>query len=104
MMDLKSRVEPLDLKVPVSRLPRMVRIKQNFDPSILDDVTRTVRDQLDQSGLPLRFDGLRIAVAVGSRGITNLQNIVITNVQWLKGRVPLPSLFLQWAAMVELRQ
>jgi hypothetical protein len=89
-MDRKSRVEPLDWKAPDSRLPRMIRIKQSFDAPILANVSRTVRAQLAQSGLPLRLDGLRIAVGVGSRGITNLQDIVITTVQWLKERGAAP--------------
>lgn len=89
-MDLMGRPETLGWNVPGSQLPRMVRIKQNFAAPILANVPQTVRDQLDQSGLPLRLDGRRIAVAVGSRGITHLRDIVGATIQWLKGRGAAP--------------
>src|SRR5579872_6659154 len=65
-------------------LPRMLTIRQSFRRSAPLDVRLTV-----QSQLALKFAGRiapksRIAVAVGSRGIANLGEIILATVQWLR--------------------
>lgn len=74
------------MKLPAVRSPRMVRVRQNFSAPTVDNIPRAVVSQLDRLGPQSRLAGARIAVAVGSRGITNLQQIVRTTVEWLKAR------------------
>jgi hypothetical protein len=51
-------------------LPRMVKIRQRFDDSKLDDPISELKMKLDQSGcVPNIAKGSKVAVAVGSRGI-----------------------------------
>ncbi len=71
---------------PDVQYPRMIRVKQNFYAPVIANVSEAVVAQLDQVGLPFCFDGARIAVAVGSRGITNLEDIVRVTIEWLKLR------------------
>lgn len=71
---------------PEVQYPRMIRVKQNFYAPVIADVSQAVVTQLDQVGLPSCFNGARIAVAVGSRGITNLEDIVRVTIEWLKLR------------------
>jgi hypothetical protein len=68
----------------------MVRVRQNFVAPTVDNVSRTVVSQLDKLGLRSGLAGARIAVAVGSRGISNLQEIVRTTVEWLKAKGAAP--------------
>jgi hypothetical protein len=55
--------------------PRMLVLRQKFSPTPPIDVARTVIRELAPVRSQLR-PGMRVAVAVGSRGITNLQPIV----------------------------
>ena len=71
---------------PEVQYPRMIRVKQNFYAPVIANVSQAVVTQLDQVGLPSCFNGARIAVAVGSRGITNLEDIVRVTIEWLKLR------------------
>lgn len=61
---------------------RLARIRVHLDPPRVDDIAATVREQfrLAQPQLP---PGARIAVAVGSRGISNLPSIVRATVECL---------------------
>ena len=61
-----------DLKRP---LPKMITVRQQFNEEHLEDdeVKNVVRGQLKKDGIrTLVKPGMRIAVAVGSRGIRNL--------------------------------
>jgi hypothetical protein len=68
----------------------MFRIRQNFNPTRVANVPQRVLQQLDQCSLPQSLAGRRIAVAVGSRGITDIVSILTVTVEWLKkhGAVP----------------
>src|ERR1039457_7278801 len=70
--------------------PRMFTIRQNLPRSARTDIRTSVRDQLAQKFTSRITPGARIAVAVGSRGITNLQQIVSLTVGWLKERGTTP--------------
>ena len=71
-----------DLQRP---LPRMYRVRQQFDETRLEDVAGTVRAELAKPEIrALVKPGMRIAVGVGSRGIQNLYTIVETTVNSLK--------------------
>jgi hypothetical protein len=63
--------------------PRMLRLRQKFPVAPRLDVAQTVRDEMAVVGSSLK-PGRRVAVAVGSRGITNLQEIVSAVLQSLQ--------------------
>ena len=70
------------------RLPRMVRIRQIFDNSCIKEPKETILNELNQKGLSgcNNLAGKRIAITVGSRGIPNLSEIVLTTIEWLKDK------------------
>jgi len=65
--------------------PPLFRIRQRFSDSAIDDVPGAVRTELDHSGLRLG-EGRHIAIAVGSRGITDLVAIVKEMVAWVRAQ------------------
>lgn len=68
------------------QFPKLLQLRQKFPPSQPVDIATTLPAQFAESGLLQRLrPGSRIAVAVGSRGITNLAQIVRTVVEVLKG-------------------
>ncbi len=54
-----------------SSFPRMLRLKQQFAGPMLHDVAGAVRETLSGLALPIRL-GQEVALAVGSRGIVNI--------------------------------
>ena len=64
-------------------IPKMVKIRQAFDPGHIDDIEQATRDQILSLGISLK-PGARIAIAVGSRGITNLDRIVKSTVEAIR--------------------
>jgi hypothetical protein len=66
-------------------LPRFVLAEQDFPNRAIPNIPQQVRNELSQSGVIARLPkGTRIAVGVGSRGISNLQLIVKSVVDFLK--------------------
>ncbi len=65
------------------QLPQMIRARQLFQRSAPVDLHQTLATELSKL-LPRIRPGARIAVAVGSRGITNLSMIVSSVVELLK--------------------
>ena len=66
-------------------LPKMHRVRQNFDHTFLEDVEGTVRAQFLRPEIREKIrPGSRVAVAVGSRGISNLPLIVKTTIEEIK--------------------
>ncbi len=63
--------------------PKMFAARQKFPASPLLDIRAVLRDSLANIRSQIK-PGARIAVAVGSRGITNLQTIVASVVELLK--------------------
>jgi hypothetical protein len=57
-----------------NHLPPMLAVRQKFPPSRPLDIRATVQQEFDRARLPIK-PGAQIAVALGSRGITNLQVI-----------------------------
>ncbi|MHB9026886.1 MAG: nickel pincer cofactor-dependent isomerase, group 22 [Armatimonadota bacterium] len=72
-------------------LPELTTIRQRFSDEKLTDIPGTLRGQLDGSGVTLR-PGMQVAIAVGSRGIANLRDIVKETVGWVKARGTQPFL------------
>lgn len=67
------------------RLPRMVRIRQKYDPQRIDDIPAHIRGKmLETLGDPARFAGKRICITAGSRGIPHLDLILRTICDQLK--------------------
>jgi len=65
--------------------PRMLEVRQRFDAPRVDDVAGTVAAELERIGVRGSIGpGETVAVAVGSRGITNLALVVRTLVAVLK--------------------
>jgi hypothetical protein len=76
----------------VSSFPRLVRVKQQFPGPLLHDIPAAVRDALGR--LPLAVEpGQTVALAVGSRGIVNIDTITRACVDYLKGLGARPFVF-----------
>ncbi len=60
------------------QLPRMYRVFQVFDRECVKDITGTIRKEISQVPGIERIGGKQVALAVGSRGISNLPKIVKT--------------------------
>lgn len=65
------------------KLPRMYRVKRLFDSSHITDIPGAVASQVKNFPGISGVEGKRVALAVGSRGISNLQLIVKTVIQVL---------------------
>lgn len=67
------------------KLPGMVGIRQKFDGTHIEEIEKTVRQELEQDKIRERIKpGQSIAVGVGSRGITNLSRIVRETISCLR--------------------
>ncbi|KIL40466.1 hypothetical protein SD70_13520 [Gordoniibacillus kamchatkensis] len=67
------------------RLPNMVPIKQKFQMSKVDDVPGVVEAEFGKTEVRAKIKpGMKVAVAVGSRGIHNLKEIVACVVREIK--------------------
>jgi hypothetical protein len=66
-------------------LPRMVRIKQKFDTSTLYNIAQETKKEINKAGCTDKIQaGMNIAVAVGSRGIADLDIITRQTIDVLK--------------------
>lgn len=67
--------------------PRMLRVTRKFNAPTINNLEKTIRDEIDSvlNKVSLKTGG-KIAVAVGSRGISNLAKIVQTVISELKER------------------
>jgi hypothetical protein len=75
-------------------IPRLVKIRQNFERPSIEDVEAAARDRLRRSGLRESVrPGMSIAIAVGSRGIANQPLVVQLLVSELKARGAAPFIF-----------
>jgi hypothetical protein len=66
-------------------LPRLVRVRRSLDSASIPDAARAVRAELERT-FPAVRPGASIAVAVGSRGITDIRDIVSETVRFLQSR------------------
>jgi len=62
---------------------RLIKVKQRFKRDGIENIEATVRQELHGVGLPIP-KGARIALAVGSRGITNIPIIIRTIAQFIR--------------------
>src|SRR5699024_8275201 len=73
-----SILEELVESIP---MPKMAKVKQTFDESKLEDVTGTLKTELENIKDRIR-PGAKIAIAVGSRGTDKLPEIISTTVEY----------------------
>ncbi len=67
-------------------IPKMIEIRQSFPPSKQIDIPALVAEQFAKAGVLREIrPGMRIAIGVGSRGISNLYDIVKATVEVLAG-------------------
>jgi len=75
-------------------LPRILLVRQHFSDRSIKDIPARVRQTLSEAGFGARLKpGARIAVGVGSRGITNLFTIVKAVVDFWKDQGMQPFIF-----------
>ena len=66
-------------------LPRVLRVRQQFDRTEIADVPAEVRAVLAASGLDRKIKpGMSIAITAGSRGIDRIVEVLAALVAWLK--------------------
>ncbi len=68
---------------------KLIKIKQSFNYSHIDDIIGTTARELAVIGGSIN-PGARIAIAVGSRGIRNLAEVVSETVRFIKRRNAIP--------------
>ncbi len=67
------------------KLPRLVKVRQSFDVPRLTDVPGTLRRELSRVEISRRVrPGMRVAVAVGSRGVAEIPTLARVTVEELK--------------------
>lgn len=68
-------------------LPKLASVKQIFDDLELQDVEGTIRRELEKETICQKINpGANVAIAVGSRGIQNLQKIIKILIETVKDR------------------
>lgn len=83
-----SAIDQLLDSIPI---PRMMRVKQVFERPVIDNAERDLLAKLEGKNLnPLIKPGQSVAVAVGSRGISALPNMVKTIIQFINGQGGVP--------------
>ena len=66
-------------------VPKMAKVRQTFDSSQIDDLGSAIRAELDIPKFrELIKTGMEIAVAVGSRGLDRLPELVATTIEFIK--------------------
>ncbi len=67
------------------KLPVLHKVKQTFPRNTVDNITEVVGNELRKPEITCKIKpGMRVAVAVGSRGIKNIFQIVKTVIEYLK--------------------
>ena len=75
-------------------LPRMLLVQQNFPDRAIRDIPAAVRKELAAAPFASRLKpGARVAIGVGSRGITNIATIVRSVVDYWKSQGMRPFIF-----------
>ena len=74
-------------------LPLMYRIRQSFNDSRVDDLSETLRAELNKLSLTQVKPGHRVAIAAGSRGIANIADILRAIVEYFQSHHAEPFIF-----------
>ncbi len=76
------------------KIPRLVKIRQRFDNSHLEDVSAAVKLELEREEVIERIKpGMRLAITAGSRGVANLALVIKETVAFLKAHGAEPFVF-----------
>ncbi len=76
------------------KLPRLLLVHQNFPDRSIRDIPSTVQKELSAAPFAARLaPGARVAIGVGSRGITNIATIVRSVVDYWKSQGMHPFIF-----------
>jgi len=76
------------------QFPRMLLVRQNFPDRSIRDIPSTIREELTAAPFASRLKpGSRVAIGVGSRGITNISTIVHSVVDYWKTQGMHPFIF-----------
>ena len=68
-------------------IPSMVPMIRHIHDDSVKDVVKETTEALERSGIAANIDpGMRVAVAVGSRGIANISVLVRASVSWLRAK------------------
>lgn len=87
------------------KIPRMVKIRQLFNAQKIDDIAGTIKGQMETNLMNHgQYDGKRIAISVGSRGIPHLDVIVRTVSDSCGHGAPSPLSYRPWAATEAVQQ
>ncbi len=82
------------LRFPAELPKKLLVVEQRFERPVVENIPGAVSAAMDHAGLADRVaPGKRVAVGVGSRGISNLPVIVRSVVNWIKTRGATPFLF-----------
>ena len=66
-------------------IPKMVKVRQNFESSVLENVDTELKNQLANKNFNRKFTpGMSIAVTAGSRGVANMALTIRTVCDFLK--------------------
>jgi len=77
-----SILEELLKDIPI---PKMVKVRQNFDSTCIENLEAALRDELNQEKIKSNVKpGMEIAIAVGSRGVDRIVDITAITVKFLK--------------------
>jgi uncharacterized protein (DUF362 family) len=75
-------------------LPKMYRVRQTFERPVVKDIGETVRSELKKLALEKTLKpGQRVAITAGSRGISNIAEILKTTIDFLKSLGAQPFVF-----------
>ncbi|MCX8170873.1 MAG: nickel-dependent lactate racemase [Candidatus Bathyarchaeota archaeon] len=73
------------MQYPGASIPKMIRVRQKIRAPKIDDYISALRRELNKAGLREKIKpGAKIAIAVGSRGISHIAEIVATVVDEVK--------------------
>ena len=81
-----SAIEEILRDIP---LPKMIKVRQNFDSSEIKDISHEMQAQLANFADTVK-PGMRIAITCGSRGIHNYPLVIKETVSFLKARGAVP--------------
>ena len=67
--------------------PKLVKVKQQFDSTKLNDIPKTISEEIQSSNVCAHLKpGDSVAITAGSRGVTNIATIIRSLVFELKKR------------------
>lgn len=77
-----------------AKLPKLAKVRREFIVESITDIVGTVIKTMDESGIATKLKkGGTVAIGVGSRGITNLDVITRSTVEWFRAQGMDPFIF-----------